>query len=32
MNDGVIQQVASPEELYDNPVNWFVAGSLANRR
>jgi iron(III) transport system ATP-binding protein len=28
LNDGNIQQVGSPMELYDNPVNRFVAGFL----
>ena len=28
MKDGVIQQVASPQDLYDNPVNRFVAGFI----
>ncbi len=28
MRDGVIQQVAEPAELYDNPVNTFVAGFI----
>ena len=28
MKDGVIQQVASPLALYDNPVNRFVAGFI----
>ena len=28
LNDGVIQQVGSPMELYDQPVNLFVAGFL----
>ena len=28
MKDGVIQQVASPEELFINPVNIFVAGFI----
>jgi len=28
LNDGIIQQVGSPVELYDNPVNRFVAGFL----
>ncbi len=28
MNEGVIQQLASPLELYDRPVNEFVAGFL----
>lgn len=28
MNDGLIQQVGTPEELYDRPVNRFVAGFI----
>ncbi len=28
LKDGVIQQVASPEELFINPVNMFVAGFI----
>jgi ABC-type Fe3+/spermidine/putrescine transport system ATPase subunit len=28
MNDGVIDQIGSPEELYDNPENEFVARFL----
>ena len=28
MKDGIIQQVAEPLELYDNPCNKFVAGSI----
>ena len=28
MKDGVIQQVASPEELYNCPANTFVAGFI----
>lgn len=28
MNKGVIQQIASPDELYNNPVNMFVAGFI----
>jgi multiple sugar transport system ATP-binding protein len=28
MNDGQIQQVGPPEELYDHPVNRFVAGFI----
>ncbi len=28
MNDGVIEQIGTPLELYDNPVNLFVAGFL----
>lgn len=30
MKDGIIQQVASPQELYDNPVNIFVAGFIGS--
>lgn len=30
MKDGVIQQAASPEELYNNPVNIFVAGFIGS--
>ncbi len=30
MKDGLIQQVAEPEELYDNPVNQFVAGFIGS--
>jgi multiple sugar transport system ATP-binding protein len=28
MKDGHIQQVATPQDLYDNPVNMFVAGFI----
>jgi len=28
MNQGIIQQVASPREIYDNPANTFVAGFM----
>jgi multiple sugar transport system ATP-binding protein len=28
MNQGVIQQVATPREIYDNPANTFVAGFM----
>ena len=28
MNDGYVQQVASPKEIYDTPVNKFVAGFM----
>jgi len=28
MKDGVIQQVGSPSEIYDNPMNTFVAGFI----
>jgi len=30
MKDGFIQQSASPEELYNNPVNMFVAGFIGS--
>lgn len=30
MKEGVIQQVASPNELYNNPVNQFVAGFIGS--
>ena len=30
MKDGIVQQVASPEELYDNPTNVFVAGFIGS--
>ncbi|SDX54243.1 ABC transporter ATP-binding protein [Litoreibacter albidus] len=32
MNDGRIQQVAPPQELYDNPANLFVAGFIGAPR
>lgn len=30
MKDGFLQQIASPREMYDNPVNQFVAKFLGN--
>ena len=30
MNHGVIQQLASPEEIYDRPANLFVAGFIGS--
>ncbi|MDY6013170.1 sn-glycerol-3-phosphate ABC transporter ATP-binding protein UgpC [Clostridium sp.] len=30
MKDGEIQQVATPTEIYNNPVNMFVAGFIGN--
>ncbi len=30
MNQGVLQQVASPQELYDSPSNTFVAGFMGS--
>ena len=30
LRDGVLQQVASPRELYDDPVNTFVAGFIGS--
>ncbi|MCL4426508.1 MAG: sn-glycerol-3-phosphate ABC transporter ATP-binding protein UgpC [Firmicutes bacterium] len=30
MKDGYIQQVATPQELYQNPVNMFVAGFIGS--
>lgn len=30
MNVGVIQQLAAPEEIYDNPANLFVAGFIGS--
>jgi multiple sugar transport system ATP-binding protein len=30
MKDGVIQQVGAPKEVYDNPVNMFVAGFIGS--
>jgi len=30
MSDGLLQQVGSPQELYDNPVNKFVAGFIGS--
>ncbi len=32
MRKGILQQVASPRELYEHPVNLFVAGFIARRR
>ncbi len=30
MNDGQIQQLGSPQEIYDNPTNLFVAGFIGS--
>jgi multiple sugar transport system ATP-binding protein len=30
MNDGIVQQLASPQELFDAPVNQFVAGFIGS--
>jgi ABC-type sugar transport system ATPase subunit len=30
MNEGVVQQFATPEEVYDRPVNLFVAGFIGS--
>jgi multiple sugar transport system ATP-binding protein len=30
MRDGILQQVGTPQELYDNPVNVFVAGFIGS--
>ncbi|MCB1497620.1 MAG: ABC transporter ATP-binding protein [Bauldia sp.] len=30
MNRGVVQQIASPREIYDNPANLFVAGFIGS--
>jgi multiple sugar transport system ATP-binding protein len=30
MNDGLLQQVGSPQELYDSPINRFVAGFIGS--
>jgi multiple sugar transport system ATP-binding protein len=30
MNDGVVQQVAPPQEVYDRPANQFVAGFIGS--
>jgi multiple sugar transport system ATP-binding protein len=30
MKDGVLQQVAPPREIYDNPVNMYVAGFIGS--
>src|SRR3982750_277331 len=32
LNAGVLQQVGTPEEVYDHPVNRFVAGFIGNIR
>jgi len=32
MNAGKVEQIGSPLELYDNPVNLFVAGFIGCRR
>jgi len=30
MNDGLVQQFGTPQEIYDNPVNTFVAGFMGS--
>ena len=30
MNEGILQQVGTPQELYDHPVNRFVAGFIGS--
>jgi len=30
MNHGIIQQLAAPEDIYDNPANMFVAGFIGS--
>ena len=30
MRDGILQQVGTPQELYDHPVNVFVAGFIGS--
>ncbi len=30
MKDGIVQQVATPKEIYENPVNMFVAGFIGS--
>ena len=30
LRDGVLQQLGTPEEIYDNPVNTFVAGFIGS--
>ena len=30
MNEGVLQQVGSPEEIYNKPINLFVAGFIGS--
>ncbi|HKW69074.1 MAG TPA: sn-glycerol-3-phosphate ABC transporter ATP-binding protein UgpC [Candidatus Dormibacteraeota bacterium] len=32
MKDGVLQQVASPREIYDDPLNMYVAGFIGSPR
>ena len=32
MNDGLLQQVAPPREIYDQPVNMYVAGFIGSPR
>jgi multiple sugar transport system ATP-binding protein len=32
LNGGVLQQVGTPEDVYDHPVNRFVAGFIGNTR
>jgi multiple sugar transport system ATP-binding protein len=32
LNAGVLQQIGTPEEVYDHPVNRFVAGFIGNTR
>ena len=32
MRDGVLQQVGTPQELYDAPENLFVAGFIGSPR
>ena len=32
LNSGVLQQVGTPEQVYDHPVNRFVAGFIGNPR
>ena len=30
MNDGIVEQVAAPQEMYDNPATRFVAGFIGS--
>lgn len=30
MKDGIVQQIGSPQDVYDNPVNMFVAGFIGS--
>jgi multiple sugar transport system ATP-binding protein len=30
MNKGIVQQIAAPREIYDNPANLFVAGFIGS--